>query len=162
MPFFRTSWGCWRPKFSNFLQFSQIGLSLALFWRAFGISGGGVTLQTPHRYSTGCVAIRKSDRPCRTCTGFSPYLCQSGRSTLDVLSVMLRLVRLNTLDALCQLQVIIMTVLLKQCVENAVFFVQWNNLSSSGRRLPYVFLSCGHMFGIWQRIRRRQLRRQIS
>jgi hypothetical protein len=59
---------------------------------------------------------------------------------------------LNTLDAICQLQMLIMPVLLKQFVEVAVCFVQWNNLSSIGRRLPDVFLPCGHLFSTWQRI----------
>ena len=84
------------------------------------------------------------------------------KAALDDLSVMLGSVRPNTLNALCQLQVLIMAVLPEQCVEAAVCFVQWNSLSSIGRRLPYVFLSCGHMFGIWQRIHRGQPRRQIS
>ena len=64
---------------------------------------------------------------------------------------MLRPVSFNTLDALCQLQMLIMPVLLKQCVEAVVCFVQRNNLSSIGRRLPDV-LPCGHMFSTWQRI----------
>jgi len=47
LPFFRTSWGCWRPKFSNFLTVFAIGLSLARFWRAFGISRGGGGFHPP-------------------------------------------------------------------------------------------------------------------
>jgi len=40
LPFFPNNLGCWRPKFRNFLTFFTIGLSLARFWRAFGIPGG--------------------------------------------------------------------------------------------------------------------------
>ena len=46
LPFFPNILGCWRPKFSNFLTVFTVGLSLARFWRAFGISGGG-GLSTP-------------------------------------------------------------------------------------------------------------------
>ena len=51
--FFRTSWGCWRPKFSNFLTVFTIGLSLARFGGAFGISGGEGWEPPPRpRYTT--------------------------------------------------------------------------------------------------------------
>jgi len=52
--FFPNILGCWRPKFSNFVTVFTVRLSLARFWRAFGISRGGVvwTLQTSHTLGT--------------------------------------------------------------------------------------------------------------
>ena len=40
LTFFRTSWGAGVLNSAIFTAFT-IGLSLARFWRAFGISGGG-------------------------------------------------------------------------------------------------------------------------
>ena len=54
LPFFRTSWGVGVLN-STILNSFKIGLSLARFWRAFGISGGGGVEppQTAPRYATG-------------------------------------------------------------------------------------------------------------
>ena len=53
LPFFSNILGFWFPKFSNFLRIFKIGLSLARFWRAFGISGRGVLNPPNHpRYAT--------------------------------------------------------------------------------------------------------------
>ena len=41
LPFFPNILGCWRPKFSYFLTVFTIGLSLARFWKSFGICRGG-------------------------------------------------------------------------------------------------------------------------
>jgi len=47
LPFFRASWGVGVLNSEFFLTVSTIGLSLARFWRAFGISGGFETPQNP-------------------------------------------------------------------------------------------------------------------
>ena len=44
--FFRTSWGVGVLNSAIFTSFT-IGLSVTRFWRAFGISGGGVGVQPP-------------------------------------------------------------------------------------------------------------------
>jgi len=51
LPLFRTSWGVGILNSAIFLTVFTIGVSLARFWRAFGISGGGVG--SPPRYATG-------------------------------------------------------------------------------------------------------------
>jgi len=52
LPFFRTS-GCVGVLNSALLTVFTIGLNLARFWRAFGISvGGGVEHPNPPRYAT--------------------------------------------------------------------------------------------------------------
>jgi len=52
LPFFRTSWGDGVLNSAIFISFTD-GLSLARFWRAFEISGGGLNPQNPLRYATG-------------------------------------------------------------------------------------------------------------
>ena len=57
LPFFRTSWGVGVLNSAILIVFT-IGLSLALFWRAFGIFfwGGGLNFPNlPPRYATGTV-----------------------------------------------------------------------------------------------------------
>ena len=52
LPFFRISWGVGVLNSAIFNSF-QIGLSLARFWKAFGISGEGVEFPPPFpRYAT--------------------------------------------------------------------------------------------------------------
>jgi len=52
LPFSRTSWGV-GILIQQFLTVFTIGLNLALFWRAFGISGGGgLNTPTPPWYAT--------------------------------------------------------------------------------------------------------------
>jgi len=46
LPFFRISWGVGVLNSAIFNSF-QIGLSLARFWKAFGISGEGVEFPPP-------------------------------------------------------------------------------------------------------------------
>ena len=62
--------GCWRPKFSNFLPVFTIGLSLARFWKAFGISvhhwcHGSVS----RRPLTAEARFRYRANPRETCSG---------------------------------------------------------------------------------------------
>ena len=46
--FFRTSWGCWRPKFSILFNTFHNRIEFAtIFWRVFGISGGGLNIRKP-------------------------------------------------------------------------------------------------------------------
>jgi hypothetical protein len=53
LPFFRTSWDVGVLNSAIFNSF-QIGLSLARFWRAFGISeGGGGGVEPTTWYATG-------------------------------------------------------------------------------------------------------------
>ena len=47
LPFFRTSRGVGVLNSAFFLTVFTTGLSLARFWRAFGISGGGGGLEHP-------------------------------------------------------------------------------------------------------------------
>ena len=56
LPFFRTSWGVGVLNSAIFNGF-QIGLSLARFWKSFGISEGGFeSPKPPPRYATAfCV-----------------------------------------------------------------------------------------------------------
>ena len=64
LPFFRTSWCVGVLNSATFNSFYKSGLSLERFWRAFGISGGGVQHpKPPHpRYATAvAVCWRNGD-----------------------------------------------------------------------------------------------------